>query len=149
MKKIFLVLICAFTLYFIFNFLFTNQNHDNFIKDNYSMKVLEYEDFKEAVLGISEEMRDSTSFVELDKYVFIAKSSNTIAVYKLAEKDIVFKDFQNLCNRKWILQVVKKLHAKESWGMGFYSKEYDMMIGGMLLDNKKYYFELKGYQLPK
>ena len=115
----------------------------------YKLDTLGYIELKGITNDYLQKMKAQKAFPKDDDYVNIVVISNTIAVYRLEKEDVVFKTFQNLFDFNWLDKCVSRLEAEESWGLGFYSKKYDLIIGGMPFAKETSYLKIKGREVPE
>lgn len=71
----------------------------------------------------------------LDEYVKIIRIDNTISIYMLNFCDFNFELYQkfiDLFDSKVMSECIEKLNAVRTKGFGYYSREFDIEIGGVL-----------------
>lgn len=73
-----------------------------------------------------EENRD----LQISDYVNLVRIWNTIDVYKLENRDSLFKKFNQLFFPRLVESSAQALEALPDKGMAYYSKKHDLYIGG-------------------
>jgi len=63
-------------------------------------------------------------------YILSVRIYNTIAMNNLINANSEYKTFYEFFSRKYLGQTARALHAKMAKGFCFYSKKYDLFIGG-------------------
>lgn len=75
------------------------------------------------------------------QYIEIIKLYNTISWNDGTLENEKFKNFYNLVRTEILSVAIHKLNARLSTGMGYYSKKYDLRIGGSMNSNS--YFTIR------
>lgn len=83
---------------------------------------------------------ENTLSYGVDKY--IGKREFNIRKKKYLSFDSCFKIY-------FIKKVINKIEAKLGYGLGYYSKKYDILLGGNMTDSKSRYYIKKIKKIPK
>jgi hypothetical protein len=97
-------------------------------RDSLPMKI-SYQNLKEKCSIYVGQFTMQKKF-SIDEYIDIVRAYNTIGLNRLREKDSVFVKYDELFLKNHLSDVAKLFEATISKGMGFYSKKYDLDIGG-------------------
>lgn len=86
------------------------------------------------------DMKRAKDFSPLEN-VDMVRIWNTIESKHLAPTDEIFRDYAKLYVAEFLAESARKLEATVSKGMCFYSKKYDLYIGGKPHWNSEYTLE--------
>ena len=102
---------------------------------------IKYQIIKEKCFNYVEAFKRQKAFTT-DEYIDIVRIYNTISLNRLRERDNIFKEFDDIFSKTYLNNIVNIFDAKLSRGLGFYSKKYDIDIGGAA-PNKNSIFKLE------
>jgi hypothetical protein len=86
--------------------------------------------FDSLVQSLLMKFSSDTSVKLMDDYIVLVKAANTIAFGQLNESSRYCKELYDLFLFKYLNIIVKLTDAKLSKGLSYYSKKYDLLIGG-------------------
>ena len=81
---------------------------------------------------------DSCDNLKIQDFIIIARIYNTIEMNNLNDTKESYKIFINKFTSKYLNLVIKGLEATLTKGMCYYSKKYDLFIGGEPHNNSMY-----------
>lgn len=96
-------------------------------------------EFDKAVDRINE-LYEKGDISKVEDFLLSARLYNTLGKNSLVHQDKRYESLRQQFEQKYLRKIVKKLDATISVGMGFYSKKYDIYIGGAQLPHKNSMF---------
>jgi hypothetical protein len=94
------------------------------------------------VYSIFEEDNIRPSNLDIDLCIKLVRIKNTIGVYNLYQSDAAFLKFDSFFTKEIVQEIVIKLEMSESRGLGFFSKKYNVLLGGDPIIGTNSYFKL-------
>jgi hypothetical protein len=94
--------------------------------------------FDSLVQALLIRFRSDTSVAKIDDDLLFVKASNTIAFCWLADKNENYNELFTLFSTKYVQKIAKALNAVEWKGLSYYSRQYDLLIGGGKTRNNFY-----------
>lgn len=74
----------------------------------------------------------------MEDYLQIVRVGNTIVFDQMEDNNKSYNELYYLYGRKYMPTIAKVLDAEISIGLSFYSKKYDLLIGGRKTKNNFY-----------
>jgi hypothetical protein len=87
------------------------------------------EEFNNSVRKINN-LYSSQKIENTEDYILSVRIANTLVIRGLLEESEEYKFFYENFTEKFLMQTVNALGAKLSKGMSYYSRKYDLNIGG-------------------
>jgi hypothetical protein len=79
-----------------------------------------------------------SSLKSMEDYLQIVRVGNTIVFDQMEDNNKSYNELYYLYGRKYMPTIAKVLDAEISIGLSFYSKKYDLLIGGRKTKNNFY-----------
>lgn len=105
-------------------------------QDSVGIKISQSEFDRKVEYGLSE--LSSTNEIVIDDYILLVRIYNTIEVNTMQDKKENYEKFIKLFVPVHIEKAEKKLEATVTKGMAYYSKKYDIYIGGRPHNNSMF-----------
>jgi hypothetical protein len=86
--------------------------------------------FDSLVQALLIRFQSDTSVAKIEDDLLFVKASNTIAFCWLEDKKEIYHELFYLFGTKYVNKIVKVLDAQMSKGLSYYSRQYDLQIGG-------------------
>jgi hypothetical protein len=99
------------------------------------IKAAKFDTLVNTLLG---KFRTTDSSKSIDDYLSLVRVVNTIEFEDLEHKNENYDELSNLFFKKCLETTIKVTDAKISIGLGYYSKKYDIQIGGRKTRNNFY-----------
>ena len=94
--------------------------------------------FDSLVQGLLNRFRSDTSVANIENDLQLVKVYNTIGFNFLQDNKDIYNEYFILFNTKYLDRIVKVLNAKMTKGLSYYSRQYDLQIGGWKTRNNFY-----------
>jgi len=105
------------------------------LRDSSLGVVISPQKFDSLVSSLLIKFKSDTSEKKMEDYILMVKVCNTIGFDQLVDSSKIYKELFNLYNLKYVKTIAEATDATISIGYSYYSKKYDLQIGGIRTKN--------------
>jgi hypothetical protein len=133
--------VCTFSILWLFYFKSQAQSdieRRSWLADSSLGIVISAHQFDSLVVSLLTLFGSDTSEKKIDDYLSLIRVGNTIEFDELSDSSNECKKLLNLYLLKYMRKIAKLTDATLSIGWSYYSKKYDLQIGGVKTKNNCY-----------